>query len=88
LHVQLHVQPGAKVPRVGGSFDGRLSVKVRARAVEGAATDEVLTAVAEAFCVRTRDVSLVRGALSRLKTVDVIGEDALLASRLDELLRL
>jgi uncharacterized protein YggU (UPF0235/DUF167 family) len=61
---------------------------VRARAIEGAATDEVLTAVAEAFCVRDRDVSLVRGALSRLKTVNVTGDEALLTARLEVLLAL
>jgi uncharacterized protein YggU (UPF0235/DUF167 family) len=46
-------------------------VRVTARAVEGAATEAVLVAVADAFGVRRRDVSLVSGATSRTKVVEV-----------------
>jgi uncharacterized protein YggU (UPF0235/DUF167 family) len=56
---------------VGGAHDGALVVRVTARAVEGAATEAVLVAVAEAFGVRRREVSLVSGATSRTKVIDV-----------------
>lgn len=86
LRVAVHVQPGAKVAKVGGSFDGRLKVAVTSRAVEGRATDEVLLVVAEAFGVKPRDVACVRGATSREKVLEVLGEAASLEARLLELL--
>lgn len=61
-------------------------VSVTARAVDGKATEAALRAIAEAFDVRRRDVSLVIGATSRDKVVDVVGEDARLAGRRDVLL--
>jgi len=82
----LYVQPGASSAQVGGSHDGVLRVKVRARAVEGAATSEVLSRVAEAFGVRGGAVELVRGATSRHKTVRVTGDPIALRTRYQELL--
>jgi uncharacterized protein len=58
---------------VGGSHAGGLVVRVRARAVDGQATEAALTAVAQAFGVRRRAVTLVTGATSRTKVVDVAG---------------
>jgi uncharacterized protein len=48
-------------------------VRVTARAVDGAATQAALTAVADAFGVRARAVSLISGATSRTKVVEVEG---------------
>jgi uncharacterized protein YggU (UPF0235/DUF167 family) len=59
---------------------------VRARAVEGAATDEVVAALAQAFDVRPGAVACVRGAHSRNKLVSVEGDDEVLTSRLVALL--
>lgn len=67
----MRVRPGASRTAVGGSYDGALVVKVNARAVEGAATEAVLRAVAEALGVRRREVSLVSGATSRTKVLEV-----------------
>ena len=44
--------------------------------VDGAATAAVLAAVAQAFEVRTRAVTLVTGATSRTKVLDVAIDDA------------
>ena len=44
--------------------------------VDGAATAAVLAAVAQAFEVRTRAVTLVTGATSRTKVLDVDIDDA------------
>ena len=46
-------------------------MKVHARAVDGAATEAVLRAVAEALGVRPYEVTLVSGATSRTKVLDV-----------------
>jgi len=59
---------------------------VAARAVDGAATEAALTAVAKAFGVRRADVALVSGSTSRTKTLELRGEPQGLAARLAELL--
>lgn len=83
MRITIRVQPGASRAKVGGSFDGALVVRVNARAVEGAATEAALKAVAEALGVRKAQVSLVSGATSRSKIVDVVGASE---ARLAELL--
>lgn len=84
MRVVVRVRPGASRTVVGGSQDGALIVRVGAQAVEGQATQAALRAMAKAFGVRRRAVTLVSGATSRTKVVDVQGGaqetlDALLA---------
>ena len=74
----IHVRPGARVDRVGGSVpasrDGeadRLVVQVRARPVEGAATAAAERVLAAALGLRPRQVRVVRGATSRDKLVEI-----------------
>jgi uncharacterized protein YggU (UPF0235/DUF167 family) len=62
-------------------------VAVTARAVDGKATEAALRAIASAFGVRRADVTLVAGATSRDKVVDINGEAAELAGRREALLR-
>lgn len=69
--VTIRVTPGAGRTAVGGDHDGALVVRVAARAVDGAATEAALRAVADALGLRPRQVSLVRGATSRTKIVAV-----------------
>ena len=73
MRVVIWVKPGGSVTSVGGSRDGRSVVRVGAKAVEGQATEAALKAVAEAFVVRRRSVTLVSGATSRTKVLDVEG---------------
>jgi uncharacterized protein YggU (UPF0235/DUF167 family) len=61
-------------------------VHVRSRAIEGAATREVLEVIARAFNVRTSAVTLVRGTHSRQKLVEIDGDDDVMLERLAELL--
>lgn len=87
MRVAIRVRPGASRTAVGGLHGDRLVVAVTARAVDGAATEAALRALADALGVRPRHVSLVSGATSRDKVVEV-EDDARddLAGRL-ELLR-
>lgn len=90
MRVAIRVRPGASRTRVGGVHADRLVVVVSARAVDGAATEAALAAVADAFGVRRRQVTLVSGVTSRDKMVDVeIPPEALARARarLAELLR-
>ncbi len=75
MRITIRVIPGSARPGVGGEHDGALIVRVSQRAVEGRATTAALTAVAAAFGVHSRDVTLVTGAASRTKIVDVDGAD-------------
>jgi hypothetical protein len=60
---------------VGGEHGGALVVRVSARATGGQATAAALAAVAAAFDVPRSAVTLVAGAASRTKIVDVAGAD-------------
>lgn len=88
MRVAVRVRPGASRTRVGGRHGERLVVAVQARAVDGAATEAALAAVADALGVRRRHVALHTGTTSRDKVVDV--DDAVvdepLRRRLEELL--
>lgn len=72
--------------RRGGQPGGALIVAVSARAVDGRATEAALRAVADAFGVRRRDVSLVAGATSRDKVVEIVGDEGGLAALRETLL--
>ncbi|HEY8822697.1 MAG TPA: DUF167 domain-containing protein [Dermatophilaceae bacterium] len=93
MRVRVRVKPGASRTRVGGQYgeesggqEGELIVRVGARAVEGAATEAVLKAVAKAFGLRRADVGLVSGLTSRTKVLELEGEERTLSTRLTQLL--
>jgi len=82
MRVTVRVRPGSSRPGVGGEHDGALVVRVSARAVDGRATAATLEAVAAAFGVRRQAVTLVTGASSRTKVVEVEGADPAVLTRL------
>lgn len=71
LSVDIRVKPGASRTKVGGRHGDALVVAVQARAVDGAATEAALVAVAKALGVRPRQVTLIRGVRSRDKVVGI-----------------
>ncbi len=84
MRVTVHAHPGSR-RRAVTVRDGVLEVYVAARAVDGAANDEVCRALADALHVPRRDVTVVRGARARHKLVAVAGDESQLATRLDAL---
>jgi uncharacterized protein YggU (UPF0235/DUF167 family) len=90
VRILVRVKPGTSRTQVGGRYDGpsgpALVIAVAARAVGGQATRAVLQAVADAFGVRRSAVTLVRGATSRDKLLEVAGDGAQTAAKLKELL--
>jgi uncharacterized protein len=82
VRITIRVTPGASHPGVGGDRDGALVVRVSAPAVDGRATAAALSAVAAAFGVRRHAVTLVAGAASRTKVLDVAGADPGVLDRL------
>jgi len=85
----VRVKPGASRARVGGRHEGShgpaLVVAVTARAVDGAATEAALRAVAVALGVRRSALDLLVGHTSRDKVLVVDPAPADLAGRIDEL---
>jgi hypothetical protein len=86
VRLAIRVKPGSVRTSVGGRYGEALVVAVTARAVDGKATEAALRAVAAAFDVKRRQVTLVTGASSRDKVVDIDGESGGLAARRDSLL--
>ena len=84
--VAVRVRPGASRTRVGGRHGADLVVAVTSRAVDGAATEAALLALAVAFGVRRRQLRLVVGARSRSKVVAIDDPPADFAHRLAGLL--
>jgi uncharacterized protein YggU (UPF0235/DUF167 family) len=86
IRFDVHVHPGSRTSVAGGIHDGALCVHVRARAIDGAATIEVLEVVANAFGVRSRAVTCVRGMKSHNKTIEIDGDEKLFSAQLEQLL--
>ena len=82
MRITVWVRPGSARPGVGGERGGALVVRVSARAVDGKATEAALGAVAAAFGLRRRAVTLVAGATSRTKILEVEGADQVALTRL------
>lgn len=88
MRLTVRVKPGSSRTGVGGDHDGALVIRVTARAVDGKATESALRALAEALGVRRSEVTLVTGASSRTKLVDVVSSlkpDAVLAEQAQHL---
>jgi len=86
IRFTVRVHPGSTTSSVGGTYDGALQVHVQARAIDGAATNEVCAILADAFGVRPGAVQCVRGARSRTKLFAIQGNDDVLAGQLSALL--
>ena len=90
MRILVRVKPGTSRTQVGGRYDSpsgpALVVSVAARAVDGQATKAVLQAIADALGVRRSAVTLVRGATSRDKLLEVAGDEVETAAKLNELL--
>jgi len=86
----VRLQPGAARDGIDGwdvDAEGRpvLKVRVRARAVDGAANAALVVLIAQALGVPRRSVELARGGQSRLKMLEIDGlDEAAVRARLVE----
>lgn len=70
--MRIRVKPGSrKGPLVEEGPAGMLTVYVQERAVDGAANEATIAALARHWGVRRADVRIVTGHAARLKTVEV-----------------
>ncbi len=83
--VRVHVTPGARQEEIVGWQGGALRVKVRARPERGRANQAVIRLLARRLGVGPTNVSIVHGAASRDKLVEVVGvSQEELRARLDD----
>lgn len=75
MQYTIHVKPGSRkgplVETCAPTDAADLVVYVRERAVDGAANDGVVRALAAHFGVPPRDVTILRGHSARIKRVEV-----------------
>jgi uncharacterized protein (TIGR00251 family) len=69
----IRVQPRSSRTGIDGVHGGAVRVRVNAPPVDGAANDAVVDVLARALRVPKRDVTIVSGATSRSKVVEVSG---------------
>lgn len=81
VRISIRVQPRASRDDVGGLHGDALKVRVTAPAVEGAANAAVIELLAATFGVSRRAVTLVAGAASRSKIVEIEGVDESLVTQ-------
>ena len=76
MRLKVHVQPGASRSEVAGRHGDAIKVRLTAPPVDGRANEALLGFLAECLGLPVHAVTLVRGASSRAKTVDIEGMDA------------
>ena len=73
VRFSVRLQPRASKNEISGVQNGAIKVRVTAPPVEGAANEALVKLLAENLDVAQRDVTIVSGAASRNKTVEVSG---------------
>lgn len=71
--VTVAAQPNARHSEVVGLHGAALKIKVASPPVDGAANAALLAFLAESLGLKARDVSLLKGAASRQKVVEIRG---------------
>lgn len=84
ITLNVNVKPGAASSSFVRIAEGRLAIRISARAIEGAANQALIEFLAKELNVKKGSVSLVRGATARQKTIMVKGVVSQLVQRLKE----
>ncbi len=71
--LKLHLTPGARQEGIGGWQGGALRLRVRARPEKGRANEAALRLLADRLGLPRTALSIIRGATSRDKLVQVDG---------------
>jgi hypothetical protein len=71
--IRVHVQPGARRTEVAGLHGESVKVRVAAPALEDRANEALVEFIADRFGVPRRDVTLLAGAKSREKRLEIRG---------------
>jgi uncharacterized protein (TIGR00251 family) len=79
----VRLTPRARADRIDGVAGAALKVSVTAPPVDNRANEAVLRLLAREWRLPRRDLSIVAGAKSRDKSVQIAGDPATLMARLD-----
>lgn len=72
MRVEIMAKPGSRRgPSIEVGPDAVLTVRVKERAVDGAANEAIVAALADHFGVKKADVRIVRGQSARRKLVEI-----------------
>jgi len=71
LTINCYVQPNAKTTEYAGIFNNCHKFKLNSLPIDGKANDELIKFFAEEFKVSKSKINLIKGKLSRYKTVTV-----------------
>ncbi|HSB52033.1 MAG TPA: DUF167 domain-containing protein [Dissulfurispiraceae bacterium] len=71
--VEVRVDPRSSRREIAGALDSVVKVRLTAPPVGGAANEQLVEVLSEAFGVRKSDVTILKGAASRHKLVKVRG---------------
>lgn len=71
--IEVKVDPRSSKLGIVGVMDNMLKVKLTAPPVGGAANEQLVELLAEKYCVKKSNVTILRGGTSRRKTVKITG---------------
>jgi len=69
IHIAIKALPGASKTEFAGAGEGRLRIRLAAAPEGGKANAELIAFLAKALGCPKRDITLLRGEKSRLKTI-------------------
>ncbi len=69
LYLRVHVQPGAKADEITGCHGDALKIRLRARAMEGAANTALSAFLCATLHLRHSQITLVQGESARTKVL-------------------
>jgi uncharacterized protein (TIGR00251 family) len=69
IYIEVKAQPGASKTEIAGLKDGRLRIRLAAAPEDGRANAELCRFLAGALGCPRREITLLRGERSRLKTI-------------------
>jgi uncharacterized protein len=84
--LNIYVQAGASKTGFAGIYNGRLKLKVAAKAIDGEANQAVCDLIANSFSLARGKISIIRGASAREKTVQVEGSPNQLVTTVGQIL--
>jgi uncharacterized protein len=86
ITLDVYVQPGSRSSIIAGLHDGRLKIKLAARAVEGAANVALCEFIGALLQRPKSSITLISGQKSRSKSVFVEGDAAEMTEKFQQYL--
>ena len=71
--IEVKVEPRSSKKGLAGVLGNKLKVKLTAPPVDGAANEQLVEVLAEAFDIKKSAIKIIRGQSSKTKVVELIG---------------